>query len=97
MLTLVAATYALSMVVTNAVGLIIMVPFTITVLSSINRNDKLIKVVVLETLAANLGGMATPIGNPHNLFKNRIKKQFTTVLHCYILFIRGETHEFNNK
>lgn len=68
MLTLVTATYALSMVVTNDVGLIIMVPFTITVLSSINRNDKLIKVVVLETLAANLGGMATPIGNPHNLF-----------------------------
>ena len=68
MLTLIAATYALSMVVTNDVGLIIMGPFTITVLSSINRNDKLIKVVVLETLAANLGGMATPIGNPHNLF-----------------------------
>ena len=68
MLTAVAATYVISMIVTNDVGLIIMVPFTINVLNSIDRNDKLIKLVVLETLAANLGGMVTPIGNPHNLF-----------------------------
>ena len=68
MLTAVAAIYVISMIVTNDVGLIIMVPFTINVLNSIDRNDKLIKLVVLETLAANLGGMVTPIGNPHNLF-----------------------------
>ena len=74
MLTAVAATYVISMIVTNDVGLIIMVPFTINVLSSINRNDKLIKLVVLETLAANLGGMATPIGNPHNLFSYQYYK-----------------------
>ena len=68
MLTSVAVTYVMSMIVTNDVGLIVMIPFTINVLNSINRNDKLIKLVVLETLAANLGGMSTPIGNPHNLY-----------------------------
>ena len=68
MITAVFATYVMSMIVTNDVGLIIMVPFSIQVLKSINRSDKLIKLVVLETMAANLGGMATPIGNPHNLY-----------------------------
>ena len=76
MLTAVAATYVISMIVTNDVGLIIMVPFTINVLNSIDRNDKLIKLVVLETLAANLGGMVTPIGNPHNLFTLHFFKIF---------------------
>ena len=68
MFTAVFATYVMSMIVTNDVGLIVMVPFTIQVLHSIGREDKLIKVIVLETLAANLGGMSTPIGNPHNLY-----------------------------
>jgi Na+/H+ antiporter NhaD/arsenite permease-like protein len=68
MLTSVFATYVMSMIVTNDVGLIVMVPFTIQVLHSIGREDKLIKLIVLETLAANLGGMSTPIGNPHNLY-----------------------------
>lgn len=68
MMVTVGATYVISMIVTNDVGLIVMIPFTIAVLGSIGRNDKLIKIVVLETLAANLGGMSTPIGNPHNLY-----------------------------
>ena len=68
MLTAVFATYVMSMIVTNDVGLIVMVPFTIQVLHSIGREDKLIKLIVLETLAANLGGMSTPIGNPHNVY-----------------------------
>ncbi len=57
-----------SMLVTNDVALITFVPFTVLVLSRIGRSDALIRIVVLQTLAANLGSIATPVGNPQNLF-----------------------------
>lgn len=57
-----------SMVITNDVTLITFVPFTILVYRMSGRTDRLLKLVVLETIAANLGSMATPIGNPQNLY-----------------------------
>lgn len=57
-----------SMLVTNDVALIIVVPFTISILNQVKRSDQLILLVVLETLAANLGSMMTPIGNPQNVY-----------------------------
>lgn len=60
--------FIISMFVTNDVALIVMVPFTIQILQSITCNHKLIKIVVLETIAANLGSMLTPIGNPQNVY-----------------------------
>lgn len=57
-----------SMLVTNDVALLVFVPFSILVLSQIGRREHLIPVVVLQTLAANLGSMATPVGNPQNLY-----------------------------
>ena len=57
-----------SMLVTNDVALITFVPFAILVLQTIGRRDQLIWVIVLQTVAANLGSMATPVGNPQNLF-----------------------------
>ncbi len=68
MLSVVLSAFFLSMLVTNDVGLIIMVPFTIQVFHAVERNDKLIKGIVLETIAANLGSMFTPIGNPQNVY-----------------------------
>lgn len=57
-----------SMAVTNDVALITFVPLTLMTFGKIgNDRDKLIT-VVLETVAANLGSMATPVGNPQNLF-----------------------------
>lgn len=46
-----------SMLVTNDVALLVFVPFSILVLSQIGRREHLIPVVVLQTLAANLGSM----------------------------------------
>ncbi len=40
----------------------------VLVLGRISRTEALVRVVVLQTLAANLGSMATPVGNPQNLF-----------------------------
>jgi len=60
---LVAATGILSMIVTNDVALIVIVPLTLSL--DIRRMDL---VVILEALAANAGSALTPIGNPQNLF-----------------------------
>lgn len=50
-----------SMLVTNDVSLITFVPFAVLILQAIGRTDRLIPVIVLQTVAANLGSMATPL------------------------------------
>ncbi len=62
-LKLVCATFFLSMVVTNDVALIVIVPLTLALTT--NQKDILI---ILEALAANAGSALTPFGNPQNLF-----------------------------
>lgn len=57
-----------SMLITNDVALLTFVPFTIVTLSLAKRKDLFIIVIVLETVAANLGSMLTPLGNPQNLY-----------------------------
>jgi Na+/H+ antiporter NhaD/arsenite permease-like protein len=57
-----------SMLITNDVALITFVPFTIMILSLTGQMKILIRVIVLETIAANLGSMLTPVGNPQNLY-----------------------------
>lgn len=67
-LTLVLLPFFVSMLVTNDVSLITFVPFAVLVLGLIGRTERLIYIVVLQTIAANLGSMATPVGNPQNLY-----------------------------
>lgn len=67
-LALVMLPFFSSMLITNDVSLITFVPFTILVLEWLDGRRYLIPVVVLQTIAANLGSMATPVGNPQNLF-----------------------------
>ncbi len=57
-----------SMLVTNDVALITFVPFAIETLKKAEKKQHIISVVVLQTVAANLGSMLTPIGNPQNLY-----------------------------
>lgn len=57
-----------AMLITNDVALITFVPFTVIVLKIADLESKMIPVVILETVAANLGSMMTPIGNPQNLY-----------------------------
>ena len=68
---LVLAAFFLSMLITNDVSLITLVPLTLNCFDKMpetTRKNWLIPAVVLETIAANLGSMATPIGNPQNLY-----------------------------
>ncbi|MBQ0059999.1 MAG: citrate transporter [Lachnospiraceae bacterium] len=57
-----------SMFITNDVALITFVPFAIFMLDACDREDLLIPVITFQTIAANLGSMLTPIGNPQNLY-----------------------------
>lgn len=57
-----------SMLITNDVALITFVPFTFLVLGLIDAQYLVVPVVVMQTVAANLGSMLTPIGNPQNLY-----------------------------
>lgn len=57
-----------SMLVTNDVALIIFIPFTLMLLTRLDCSRSVIPVTVLQTIAANLGSMATPVGNPQNLY-----------------------------
>lgn len=67
-LVLVMLCFFLSMLITNDVALITFVPFAILALEKSGQQRLLIPVVVLQTVAANLGSMLTPIGNPQNLY-----------------------------
>lgn len=63
---LVLMCFFLAMLVTNDVSLLTLVPLTIALFRSMP--EVCIRTVVLETAAANLGSMATPMGNPQNLY-----------------------------
>lgn len=65
---LVLLCFVFSMVITNDVALITFVPFTIEVLVMAGLENYLIRIIVLQTIASNLGSMITPIGNPQNLY-----------------------------
>lgn len=67
-LLLVALCFFSGMFITNDVALITFVPFAVMVLTMAGQEALLIPVVALQTIAANLGSMLTPIGNPQNLY-----------------------------
>lgn len=65
---LVSLCFFLAMFITNDVALITFVPFTLLILDKTKNHKPMISIIVLETIAANLGSMLTPIGNPQNLY-----------------------------
>ncbi|MDE7271027.1 MAG: anion permease [Acetatifactor sp.] len=70
-LTLVLLCFFSGMFITNDVALITFVPFTFIVLGMLGDKQKdrlVLPVVVMQTIAANLGSMLTPVGNPQNLY-----------------------------
>ncbi len=67
-LVLVLLCFFSSMWITNDVALITFVPFAILILTMTGHTRHMIPIVVLQTIAANLGSILTPIGNPQNLY-----------------------------
>lgn len=58
--------FFMAMLITNDVALLTFVPLTLLLFR--DRETVTIRCVILETAAANLGSMVTPIGNPQNLY-----------------------------
>lgn len=65
---LVGATLLLSMVATNDMALLMMLPLAAATLLEAGWARALPVTFVLQNLAANLGGMILPFGNPQNLY-----------------------------
>ena len=61
-----AVTYISSMFVTNDVALLTFVPLALVIGKTLKMDME--RIIILQTLAANLGSMLTPPGNPQNLF-----------------------------
>ena len=60
-----------SMFITNDVALLTFVPFTFSVLRGLGAQTAArltLPIVCMQTVAANLGSMLTPVGNPQNLY-----------------------------
>ena len=67
-LVLIGLCFFTSMLITNDVALITFIPFTIEILMLSNEHKLAIPIIVMQTIAANLGSMLTPLGNPQNLY-----------------------------
>lgn len=68
---LVLMCFFFSMIITNDVALITFVPFTFELLRLAGEQAErewLVNAVAMQTAAANLGSMLTPLGNPQNLY-----------------------------
>lgn len=100
--------FFLSMFITNDVALLTFVPFSVMVLEGCNRKDALIPTIILQTIAANLGSMLTPLGNPQNLYLYGVMNcgiiEFIEILLPYtaltllllivsVFFIKGKSEE----
>ncbi len=65
---LVAITYIASMLIANDMALITFLPLGYFVLHSSKQEKHMAFTFTMQTVAANLGGMLTPFGNPQNLY-----------------------------
>ncbi|PKK96781.1 MAG: hypothetical protein CVV58_04620 [Tenericutes bacterium HGW-Tenericutes-3] len=67
-LMLVLATFFLAMFLTNDAVLLTLIPFTIFITKITNQERHLIIILILQTIAANLGSALTPMGDPQNIY-----------------------------
>ena len=67
-LVMIMASFFLGMLLTNDAVLLTLVPFMLFVLGKIKRSRESIMIVILMTIAANLGSALTPMGDPQNIY-----------------------------
>ena len=65
---LVCITFIGSMLIANDMALLTFLPLGYLVLSTTGREKYMALTFILQNIAANLGGMLTPFGNPQNLY-----------------------------
>ena len=67
-LALVYITFIGSMLIANDMALLTFLPLGIFVLSTTGKSKYMAFTFIMQNIAANLGGMLTPFGNPQNLY-----------------------------
>jgi len=67
-LVIIITTFVLGMLITNDAVLLTLVPFAIFVMKEIKQEKHLLMILILQTLAANLGSALTPMGDPQNIY-----------------------------
>ena len=67
-LALVYITFIGSMLIANDMALLTFLPLGLFVLSSTGKSKFMAFTFIMQNIAANLGGMLTPFGNPQNLY-----------------------------
>ena len=67
-LALVYITFIGSMLIANDMALLTFLPLGFLVLSSTGKQKYMAFTFIMQNIAANLGGMLTPFGNPQNLY-----------------------------
>lgn len=108
---LIYGTFFFDMIVANDMSLITFLPLTFIVLHSTGNDKYLAFTFIMQTIAANMGGMITPYGNPQNLylysyfniptlefFGVLIIQSITVAILLYVgcLFIKNEKLELKN-
>lgn len=112
-LALVYITFIGSMLIANDMALLTFLPLGYFVLHTVNKEKYLAFTFIIQNIAANLGGMLTPFGNPQNLF---IYSKFnindlefvkimtppflvavTLITLCCIIFVKKEPIEIQEK
>ena len=105
-LALVYITFIGSMLIANDMALLTFLPLGYFVLSTTGKEKYMAFTFIMQNIAANLGGMLTPFGNPQNLFLyskfNIPNGQFVSIMAppfilavvmitvCCILFVKPE-------
>lgn len=105
-LVLVYITFIGSMLIANDMALLTFLPLGYFVLTTTGKTNYMAFTFIMQNIAANLGGMLTPFGNPQNLYlysKYEIpNKEFVTIMAppfvlsvvlitiCCIVFVKSE-------
>lgn len=66
--TIVFTTFIASMLIANDMALLTFLPLTLLVFKFAKKEQFIAFTMIMQTIAANLGGMLTPFGNPQNLY-----------------------------
>ncbi len=67
-LMIVLATFFLAMLLTNDAVLLTLIPFTIFITKHTHQEKHAITILILQTIAANMGSALTPMGDPQNIY-----------------------------
>lgn len=67
-LVIILVTFFLGMLLTNDAVLLTLVPFTIFITKHTHKEKYAIIIIILQTIAANMGSALTPMGDPQNIY-----------------------------